>query len=85
MDRFFGMMLSSEIEIEREYKDKYGMIVTIQAGENGWSIIWADSSSNYQDFESTAEDNFNTAYNFAIEKIESLTLIDTQKSYCIVE
>ncbi len=61
MKRFFGMMPSDEVEISKRIKDKYGSGITIQAGKNGWTILYADYSSEYEDVESTAEKNFNTA------------------------
>ena len=70
MDRMFGMMPSKEIEIEKIYKDVYGLKVIIQAGKNGWTVLWADCSSSYQDVEDTAENNFNKALKFAQEKVK---------------
>jgi hypothetical protein len=61
MKRFMGMMPSNEVEIIKRIKDKTGMGITIQSGKNGWTILYADSSSDYQDIESTAEENFNRA------------------------
>ena len=72
MNRFFGMMPSSEIEKEKYYKDEDGFKVNIQAGTHGWSIIWADSSSCYKDVDATTEENFKTAYDFAVSKVGSL-------------
>jgi hypothetical protein len=37
------------------------MGITIESGKNGWTILYADSSSEYQDVESTAEENFKRA------------------------
>ena len=61
MKRFMGMMPSDEVEINKRVKDKYGMGITIQSGKNGWTILYADSSSEYENVESTAEGNFNAA------------------------
>jgi len=61
MKRFMGMMPSNEVEIIKSIKDKTGMCITIESGKNGWTILYADSSSDYQDIESTAEENFNRA------------------------
>jgi len=47
------------------------MGITIESGKNGWTILYADSSSDYQDVESTAEDNFNRA----LERLKSHGLI----------
>ena len=64
MKRFFGMMPSSEIEIEKSYKTDLGIII-IQAGPNGYSIIYGDGSPESEDISDTSENNFNKAYNIA--------------------
>jgi len=62
MNRFFGMMPSSEVKIEKQFRVGVGQLkVTIQAGENGWTILYADSSSEYNDVVDTTENNFNKA------------------------
>lgn len=61
MKRFFGMMPSSEIEQEKRYIDDSGLKITIQAGKNGWTILYADSSSEYADVVDTTENNHNKA------------------------
>jgi len=61
MKRFMGMMPSEEVEISKRIKDNYGHGITIQSGKNGWAILYADHSSEGEDVESTAEENFNTA------------------------
>ena len=75
MRRFFGMMPNSEIEVERYYKDKNGYRITIQAGVNGWTIIYADSSTEFKDITTSTEENFNTAYDLAISRLGILTEI----------
>lgn len=72
MKRMFGMMPSSEISIEKRYKDDMGLRITIQAGVHGWSVIYADSSSDYQDVDNTADENFKVAYNKATKCLGSL-------------
>ncbi len=72
MKRFFGMMPSSEIEIEKHYKDKDGYKIMIQAGKNGWTILYADSSSQYRDITRSIDDNFREAYDLANKKIGGL-------------
>jgi hypothetical protein len=61
MDRFMGMMPSSEVEINKTLIDDLGFRVTVQAGPNGWTILYADSSSEYRDVVDTSENNFNAA------------------------
>ena len=61
MNRFFGMMPSSEVQISKTFKDRNGRKIIIDAGKNGWTIMWADHSSDYKDVEDTAENNFQEA------------------------
>jgi len=69
MNRFFGMMPSAEIDLEEHYIDKNGYSITIQAGVHGWAIIYADSSSEFQDIDATADENFKAAYNLAVNNL----------------
>ena len=73
MKRFMGMMPSSEIEKEERFKDKYGLSIIIQAGKNGWTILYADGGSKYRDNTCSTEENFNEAYNTAKEDLGELT------------
>ena len=79
MKRFFGMMPSTEIEIEKCYKDKDGYKITIQAGKNGWTIIYADYSTDFKDIISSANKNFEEAYNLAVNRLGTLTEITAQE------
>ena len=76
MHRFFGMMPNSEIEIEKILVDSDGLNITIQAGPNGWSIIWADGGSTYKDEVHTAEEN----YNIALKEVKSHVTIVSEKT-----
>ena len=78
MKRFFGMMPSTEIEIEKCYKDKDGYKITIQAGKNGWTIIYADYSTDFKDVISSANKNFEEAYNLAVNRLGTLTEINAK-------
>lgn len=63
MKRFFGMMPLSEIEYDKTFKvGENKLEVSIQAGKRGWTIIYTDASTEYQDIEDTAENNFMKAY-----------------------
>lgn len=55
MNRFSGMMPVDEVEIEKTFVDESGLKATVQAGKNGWTVLWGDGSSNYDDIEDTAE------------------------------
>ena len=75
MRRLFGMMPQSEIKREEQFKDKDGLKVIIQAGPNGWTIIWADGGSTYKDIESSTDENFNTAYKEVVDSLGEITPI----------
>ena len=75
MKRFFGMMPSTEIEMEKHYKDSNGYRITIQAGLHGWTIIYADASSEFKDINNSTDKNFKDAYNLAVNKLGILTEI----------
>lgn len=75
MKRFFGMMPSTEIEIEKYYKDKDGYRITIQAGVNGWTIIYSDSSTEFKDITTSTDENFKAAYDLAVNRLGVLTEI----------
>lgn len=56
------MMPSSEVKREERFKvGSSQLTVTIQAGENGWTILYADHSSEYRDESDTTDNNFNKA------------------------
>ena len=66
MRRFMGIMPAEEISIMRRFTDSANLNVTIKAGSKGWTIIWADYSTNYSDADDTAENNFAKAYDTAV-------------------
>jgi len=55
------MMPSNEVKMSNEYIDSLGLKIMIDASENGWTIIYADNSTEYGDMTDTIENNFNTA------------------------
>lgn len=61
MKRFFGMMPASEIKKSQIFTDDSGLKININAGPNGWTILYADSSTEYKDVVDTTDNNFNTA------------------------
>ena len=77
MNRFFGMMPVDEIEIERTFVDENDLKATIQAGKNGWSVLWDDCSSDYADVEDTAQNNYQKALDtylgYATGKVRDIT------------
>ena len=61
MNRFFGMMPTNEIKkMESFTVDNNGEVI-IQAGENGWTILYSDHSSKYKDVVDTTDANFDKA------------------------
>ena len=75
MVRFCGMMPMHEISKEEHFRDEFGLKITIQAGLNGWTIIFADQSTIYEDTENTVENNFNKALTTAENHSGKLTPI----------
>lgn len=73
MNRLFGLMPNNETVIERTFIDQNNLTVMIQAGPNGWSIIYSDYSSKYNDEKSTTEENFNKAFKIAEDDLGTLT------------
>ena len=61
MRRMFGMMPTSEVEIQKTYKDPSDLKITIQAGPHGYAILYADSSAEGKDIDDTSEGNLNRA------------------------
>lgn len=72
MKRFFGLMPSSEVKIEKRFKTKSDSYVTIQAGDHGWTIIYDDGSNNYANVDLPAEENFEVAYKIVTNKLGEL-------------
>lgn len=58
--RMFGMMPASEVTVNKRFRTDCGG-VTCEAGPNGWTVIWADGSTNYGDTVDTAENNLQKA------------------------
>ena len=73
MNRFMGLMPSDEVTIQKTFKDRNGRDVRIQAGPHGWTVIYADGGTNYKDTDASDDENFNTAYNVAVETLGELT------------
>ena len=73
MKRFFGMMHSSEVTLERTYNDKEGLRIRLQAGPKGWSVIYADGGTDYKDIDALPEENLESAYQQALSHFSELT------------
>lgn len=62
MERIFGKMPSNEVEEEgcfreSDTEDQF----LIQAGPNGWSAVWEDGTSIFEDNKATTDENFKRA------------------------
>ena len=83
MERFFGMMPSDEVEIEKVFKETPTSVFrhTIQAGPNGWSIICSDGSASFNDESIGTEENFKNALECLMEHYPNAVEFDITKSY----
>lgn len=67
--RFFGLMPCTEVEKEAHYIDCRDRPVRIQAGPHGWTVVYADCSTNYKDIDADTETNFNEALRVATDNL----------------
>ena len=65
MNRFFGLMPESEVEKHRTFRDAFNILISIEAGPKGYTIIWGDQSTSYEDIDDTTDNNFKKAYEIA--------------------
>ena len=75
MKSFFGMIPVNEISIERQFQTGYNATALIQAGEKGWTVVFADQSTYYKNTQTTSEDNFNTAKDYLLKYFPNATEI----------
>ena len=76
MVRFCGMMPSGDVERQETFKDRSDLEIIIQAGVKGWTIIYADGSTNYADKVDTVNNNFNEALAIAESCLGTLIHIE---------
>ena len=85
MKRFMGMMPKNEIKIEKKYEDDFGFSIIVQAGEHGWSILYADGSATYDDIDNTSEDNLKlalkelSAHIYSFKEIKIIEISEAEK------
>ena len=84
MKRFRGMMPYDEIKMRKTYKDSLGLEISIDAGENGWTINYADSSTEYKDIVDTVENNLAMALEVLKSHLDVTEVLET-KTGCKVE
>lgn len=88
MKRIFGLMPSSEVEVSKRYHTGSGFHVTVQAGPNGWGLLFADSSAEGQDIVDTTEANVERAvaklksYFSEVTEVEMLPDVDVVDECC---
>lgn len=75
------MMPSSEVTLEKTYKDKYGLTLRLEAGPHGWTVIYADGGTEYKDVDATPEENLEAAYQQALSHFSELTEVSEPKCY----
>jgi hypothetical protein len=85
MNRFFGMMPSNEVKIRKTFVDGLGLKIRIDAGENGWSIIYADNSSEYKDEVNTSKKNFDRAFQVLKSHFMDIKEFDDDSNSCSEE
>ena len=85
MERFMGMMPSSEVDVTKLYTDRYGDGVRIDAGEHGWTVTYTDCSTNYADADIGTEANFKNAYDCANEAVGPLTEAYEEPEYDVAD
>lgn len=72
-----GMMPSSEIKLRGCYDTGHGLKANIDAGDHGWTITYADYSSDYKDEDQSAELNYAAA--LEVLKSHFKTLIEVKE------
>ena len=82
LTRHITMTTEAKIDLELDEPnandncyDVDGYKVIIQVGKNGWTIIYADHSTDFKDIISSANKNFEEAYNLAVNRLGTLTEI----------
>lgn len=72
MKRYLGLMPNGCVEITKYFKDRSGFNIMIEAGPEGWTILWADYGVDCCDKNDTSENNFKAAYDKAVESVGPL-------------
>lgn len=70
------MIIDESFEKDRTFKDKYGFKMTVKAYPHGYSIFYADYSSETFGVNDSTENNFNKA----MKRLIGLGLIDEKKA-----
>ena len=74
------MMPQNEVKLQRTIKvGTPPVTVVVQSGDNGWTILYADHSSEYEDVTDTAENNYNKAINILNQHVTDNISLDKLK------
>lgn len=57
-----------KFDLEKHFFDNDNNSVIIKAGPTGWQILYADGSDETVENTATAQENFDEAFEYAIEK-----------------
>lgn len=87
MKRMFGVMSRSEVAAEKTFSrgPESWNKVTIQAGPNGWSILYADGSSTFRDVVASTEENLASAVALLRNDFENIVEIQTSAASEVCE
>ncbi len=50
-------MPASEVELQKVFDTGHGLKATVEAGKNGWTVIYADYSTEFKNENDTPENN----------------------------
>lgn len=62
-----------KLKKSESFVDKNNHTITIDAGPNGWTIMWADKSTTYKDVKKSTTENFEDAVKTAKNIVGDLT------------
>lgn len=85
MTRFFGMMPCDEVKRESKYRLDDGGVVIVQAGPNGWSVLFPDHSSEFRDVVATTRENYKEALETAKKhypELKGASFYDDEETIC---
>lgn len=80
MERLWGLMPSYKVEKYISFKDRNDLSINIEAGPEGWTIMYADLSNEYSDNIASTEENFKSAYDYANSKFGPLREVTSDSS-----
>jgi hypothetical protein len=86
MGRFYGLLPRSAIEIQKSFNDGNGSVIRVEAGPTGWTVIWADRSTDFADVADSSLNNYNSAVSFAKQYFPDMVEIcSREKTFNLVE